>query len=377
MKLKQEFYKLPIAFDAKQLEKEIVKFRESDWIPHPTGYAGNSAIPLISVNGLINDDFIGPMLPTPHLKQCPYIQQVIAAFKSVISRSRLMRLAGQHEVPEHSDINYHWYSRVRIHVPIITNSQVGFYCGDKVVHMSPGEAWIFDSWKMHKVVNASDETRTHLVIDTCGSADFWEMVNQSEEIYRADSTCTVKPQVVSFDPGKKVDIKTEQFNAPVVMSPGEVDALAVDIINDLLSANGNDPGQVKIFIRAVNHLRQEWRSIWALHGSNPPGWDAYRQQISQTLERISTFQSLMLGSNFSSAPQVLNARILQSALNPEIAEQNYAIASRKFIPTDSIKRPSHTGKGKKKSPSRIKTGRNETCPCGSGRKYKHCHGSSH
>ena len=116
------------------------------------------------------------MLPTPALERSSYIKQVLASFRSEFGRSRLMRLGGGSEVPAHADITYHWYNRVRIHVPITTDPGVAFYCNQKKVHMAQGEAWIFDSWKVHRVVNPGSNARVHLVVDTAGSADFWEMV---------------------------------------------------------------------------------------------------------------------------------------------------------------------------------------------------------
>ena len=61
------------------------------------------------------------MQETGHLKACPYIRQAIASFGEVFGRSRLMKLGTGSEVSQHVDFNYHWYTRVRIHIPIITN----------------------------------------------------------------------------------------------------------------------------------------------------------------------------------------------------------------------------------------------------------------
>ena len=126
MKLEHEFYKLPLCFDVDVLRKELDNFTEQDWRGHPSDYQGNLAIPLISVNGEINNIFAGPMDQTHYLNKTPYMRQVISAFKSVVGRSRLMRLEPESEVPVHSDTNYHWYSRVRIHVPITTTPEVIF-----------------------------------------------------------------------------------------------------------------------------------------------------------------------------------------------------------------------------------------------------------
>ena len=97
------------------------------WLPHPSGLEGNSAVPLVSINGVAKDGFDGAMAPTSHLLQSPYLLQVVASFNEVVARSRLMKLAPGAVVQEHVDFNYHWYSRVRIHVPIVTDPAVRFF----------------------------------------------------------------------------------------------------------------------------------------------------------------------------------------------------------------------------------------------------------
>src|SRR5579884_3328849 len=179
MKLPLPFYRLPFRFDVERLRTEIEQFEASDWQRHPTGFEGNSAIRLITVEGTENDDFVGPMRPTAHLGRCPYIRQVLAHFGVVWSRSRLMRLAPGASVPAHSDVNYHWFYRVRVHIPIVTHPAVRFTCGGQSVHMGAGEAWIFDNWREHSVHNGSAQERIHLVADTVGNAGFWALVGRS------------------------------------------------------------------------------------------------------------------------------------------------------------------------------------------------------
>ena len=94
------------------------------WAAHPTGDPGNSAIRLISVHGGENDAVIGIMRMTAHLERSPYLRQVLAGFGVLWSRSRLLRLAAAAVVPAHSDIRYHCFNRVRMHVPIVTLPQV-------------------------------------------------------------------------------------------------------------------------------------------------------------------------------------------------------------------------------------------------------------
>lgn len=320
MRLATEFVRLPFIFDVERLSREVQAFDESEWLPHVQGYAGNTAIPLISLNGEMNDDFNGPMKVTEKLERSPYIQQVLASFDEVFGRSRLMGLGARCTVPEHRDVNYHWYNRVRIHVPILTSSDVLFYCGDTHVHMAAGETWIFDSWKKHRVENGSDENRVHLVIDTAGSTKFWELVSASE--WRC-ARQTRKPastvdRHISFEEGRSVSILTEQYNAPLVMHPGEIDALVNDIIVDMRAHRGNHEQSVNGFERTLQNFRCEWRRLWSLYGQSSRGWRHYERLIKTV--RIPQVQ-LRLASNEGSATHTFGARVLAAALNVSLADQ--------------------------------------------------------
>jgi preprotein translocase subunit SecA len=55
-------------------------------------------------------------------------------------------------------------------------------------------------------------------------------------------------------------------------------------------------------------------------------------------------------------------------LDPDTGEDQMAFASASLVPSASAARDP-------KNPATWgKVGRNEDCPCGSGKKYKHCHG---
>ena len=320
MRLPTEFVRLPFKFDVEHLSQEVLAFAESEWLPHPHGFEGNSSIPLISLNGEMNDNFNGPMMVTERLERSPYLQQVLASFDEVFGRSRLMGLAAGCAVPEHRDINYHWYNRVRIHVPVITNPDVLFYCGDTHVHMQAGETWIFDSWKPHRVENGSDENRVHLVIDTSGSSKFWQMVGQSEWgcVKQTRKAATVADQFIPFEDGRSVSILTEKFNAPLVMHPGEIDALVQDIVFDMRAHKANDRQSAIQFEIMLQNFRCEWRRLWSLHGQTNEGWPHYETLING-IRLPST--KLLLSSNNGSAIRTFSARVLHAALNVSLADQ--------------------------------------------------------
>lgn len=368
MKLEHEFYKLPLRFDVERLKRELACFEESDWEKHPSDYKGNLAIPLISVNGEINDAFAGPMQMTRFLKQTPYMQQVLESFDSVLSRSRLMRLEGLHDVPLHSDINAHWWSRVRIHVPIVTTPDVIFHCGDQQVHMAPGEAWIFDAWKMHQVVNPSGYTRVHLVVDTAGSPEFWEMVEKSDVFSSSiPDRGQAESEWIPFQGSRKVSLRLERFNMPVVMSAGEVDALVEGIISDVSTVNANSAGSVEQFTRIVNFFRFKWRSVWAVHGDGKTGWLDYESLVARTNKALFEIDSPLM-SNMSVASEVMNGRVVSVAFNPDLSALYQPVSGS----VTNVREPGvdvGSGAGQQSA-----IGRNSPCPCGSGKKYKRCHG---
>ena len=221
MKLQVPFVQLPLSFDAARLRSEIDALGESVWRPHPQGFAGNSALPLISVNGDPQSDSIsGPMRPTPHLDACPYLRQVLASLGAVWGRSRLMRLSGHAEVPRHADLAYYWRDRVRVHVPIQTQPTVRFQCADAEVNMAEGECWIFDTWAPHRVINANPDQRIHLVADTVGSEVFWQHASGGQVAGRPVSGW--RPQRVPYVASNAPELIFESENLGNVMTPWEL-----------------------------------------------------------------------------------------------------------------------------------------------------------
>lgn len=308
MKLPKEFYKLPLIFDVERLQSEVTQFDERHWVPHHEGFVGNFALPLISVNGTNNNLFKGTMTPTEALVKSPYINQVINSFDCVFGRSRLMRLDPGAQVPLHFDVNYHWYNRVRLHIPIKTDPDVLFYCGDKNVHMAEGESWIFDSWKNHKVVNNSKTTRIHLVIDTVGSSRFWNMVNSSHSITKK----------IPYDKNQSIKLKLENYNAPVVMSTNEISFMINEFITELKKNKSNKENLIIEVEKRLKNFSLDWNQLWALYGTNEIGWDKYHRLRDITFHQNKEICNSLKLSNNENALLMLLHCIIDPALSPEV-----------------------------------------------------------
>ena len=312
MRLPRPFYRLPVRFDAARLQAELEALPDTAWARHPKEFEGNASIRLISVDGTENDGMRGVMRPTAHLQACPYVRQVLASFGVVWSRSRFMRLGARSNVPEHADTSYHWFQRVRLHVPVITWPEVTFRCGDESVHMSAGEAWLFDNWRRHSVVNPTDHERVHLVADTFGNSRFWQYVVDSVEATQVGQL----PYRAEFD----AQVLTELGVPRPVMSPGEVELLVRDIVGELHAAPGAPvtAANAQEYAGLLLGFCRDWRQIYALHGESPAGVETYRglllglQDASRKLS-----PNLVMRTNLSPAHSVLESRVLSHALRTD------------------------------------------------------------
>jgi len=320
MELSHPFIRLPFSFDVSQLKQELALFEDSVWMAHPNRINGNSAVPLVSLHGEDNDKFSGEMRATQHLGRCDYIQQVMASFDEVIARSRLMKLSAGAEVTQHVDFNYHWYDRVRIHIPISTKPEVDFYCGDKKVHMQAGECWIFDSWRQHKVLNNSAFDRTHLVIDTAGSSRFWSLVERMSKFAPDFDSTEYNLQVthIPYKENHNVSIKTERYNVAPVMAPGELEAITKELIADVAANPNNNRALLNEYIKLLNDLAKDWRETWLQYGYEVAGVEHYRQILNRTVKQLRPNpRVLVTNSNDVGINPIIMQRILRAALNVE------------------------------------------------------------
>lgn len=387
MKLDTEFVKLPLLFDIDRLREEVAQFDDDDWLTHTTGYRGNMGIPLVSLNGEVNDAMHGPMQATAALQRCAYIQQIMRDFDEVFGRSRLMRLEPGHDVPPHIDANYHWYHRVRIHIPITTTEDVLFYCGDQHVHMAAGECWIFNSWLEHTVKNNSDKTRVHLVLDTAGSVRFWDLVERGDWPFADRKSASEKPRRVVFDSASQGDVKTETYNVPLVQSPGELENLVNALTGDIAIARPADAEARQLFLRFTNSFIRAWREVWAVHAYKPSGWPYYHSLVNEARSAsLSVAPDLTLASNGAGLCEAFRSLVLFSAINEEFAPQylgqdelpdNLQPAVRQFAAGKGAAQKAADNESDAMAvPEHAKTlSRNEPCWCNSGKRFKHCHGA--
>jgi uncharacterized protein (TIGR03032 family) len=322
VQLDSEFIRLPLDFDAERLLEEVSAVPESDWRPHPQGNPGNSALPLIAVDGdPMNDATRGSMAPTPHLERTEYLRQVLASFGTVLGRTRLMRLDGNTEATLHVDTNYYWAERVRIHVPILTSDAIEFHCGRRALHMPAGQSWIFDAWRPHNVLNPTEARRIHLVADTVGSAGFWDLVRRGHRPFaasghQAEPDESFAPALVAPQPGVGVRLDIERHNFPAVMTPGEMEKLGREAVCRGLTPSG--PRAQELERLATDHVRQ-WRAVWARHGADASGLEAYRELRDSFAAAIAPLAGTMTIPNGTDPVSIARQLVIDAALDERAA----------------------------------------------------------
>lgn len=315
MRLSRPFFHLPVLFDVARLQAEVGALPDEAWIPHPDRVAGNSAARLISAGGDETDSVHGQMLPTRWLEAMPYVQQTLAAFGVVWSRSRLMRLAPGAGVPEHADINYHWHSRVRLHIPIFTWPQVRFHCDGQSVHMAAGEAWIFDNWRRHHVENGAEAERIHLVADTSGTAAFWQFAS-------APPPPRAQWRKVAWDSRSRPQLLTEGDQRSPIMPAAEVQLL-IDDLRTELTAPIETPelmARAARFSLLLENLVFDWRQLCALHGAGGRGRADFLRLARAVHEAARPLaDGLVMRTNGAGALLVLEKRVLQHLVSDAVA----------------------------------------------------------
>lgn len=166
--------KFPIVFDTERLKTDVQKVLKQNWIDHynTNDYSGKwTSIALMSQSGksdaiyaFSNSD--KPLINTEALDSCDYFKTILDGFLFEKTAVRLLQLAVGAEIKPHKDncLGYEDGS-FRLHIPIITNSEVEFILDGNRIIMNEGECWYIDANFIHSVANRGTNDRIHLVID--------------------------------------------------------------------------------------------------------------------------------------------------------------------------------------------------------------------
>ncbi len=183
--------RLPMDFDPERLGRDLAVAAGGGWIGHfvRQTYDGEwDVIPLRAPAGARRPAamiLVNPMTEhfedTAVLTACPYFREVLSCFPTTLRAVRLMRLAPGSVIKEHVDQFLDIEDgAVRLHVPVITNSEVDFRLNGRRLEMAPGTAWYMGVGNPHSVANRGATDRVHLVIDATLNAWLVELLETAE-----------------------------------------------------------------------------------------------------------------------------------------------------------------------------------------------------
>src|SRR5215203_1632417 len=160
----QNYVKFPFQFDAARLKEDLAQVAGDEWIRHfnQSNYEGNWSVASLRSNGGKTKQ----IYPDPHsaedfrdteiLERCGYVREVLETIRCEKEAVRFMLLGAGARIKEHKDYFMGFDDGViRLHIPVITNSQVEFYLADERVPMHEGELWYLDFSQKHRVENNS------------------------------------------------------------------------------------------------------------------------------------------------------------------------------------------------------------------------------
>lgn len=212
--------KFPIIFDTERLKTDVQKVLKQDWVDHynTTDYSGKwTSIALMSQTGKSDSIYAfpnneEPIVNTEVMDSCDYFKSILDNFLFEKTAVRLLNLAVGAEIKPHSDhcLGYE-DGALRLHIPIITNSEVEFILDDKRIIMNEGECWYIDANFIHSVANRGTIDRIHLVID--GVRNDW-----TDELFFAEANPSqfIKPKPVMSEEQKQLIInELQRMNSAV------------------------------------------------------------------------------------------------------------------------------------------------------------------
>lgn len=295
MNLKQPFFKFPVSRDISAAAGEVSQcIDKSDWIDHPSGFHGNSYIPITSYQGTINNLKKTPVKTTLFSDRLPAVTELLKSFSFTIGISRLMRLEAGYEVPVHSDTNEYWDKRVRVHIPLLSSGKVFFSCGNEEVVMIPGEVWTFNNWISHGVRNEGTDDRVHLVFDT-----------ETTHIFNKDGAPRNDLDKIMVPS----ELTLEKEPTPAIKSGADLQESLSVLVRELHN-NDQDKEAAEAWLNLIKRHRVRWTAIEAEFGIGVSALPKYKNAINIAMHEADELgDSLRLKANNARVMPIFKARV--------------------------------------------------------------------
>jgi len=314
MKLDASFIRLPHRFDPDAALEQIDQLGAEAWRAHPRGWADHRMVPLVTVDG--EDDatrMIGTMKPTAQLDALPAITHLLGALDTVVGRTLLVRAESGAKAERMIDAGAYWHRRVRVFMPLASTARAVWTCAEDQTPIPAGQAWLVNGWGGYGYDNGADEALIYVVVDTIGSASFWNTVRSADRPLEPERADQLSPRQISLREQPRT-FDTETVRGRRIMPPAEMENLVGTVMADLRSSVPADAPHLPKLESVLDQFIRQWQAIDARHGEDSQGDPAYRQALEQLVAQAAMFAGAWRLPNGLDAAQLLYQTIVADAL---------------------------------------------------------------
>lgn len=163
--------KLGEDYEVDKLRAEVDSIITKFELKMPSSLFYNKGLSMVCLVGVKGDYTMGHHVEggryskTEALEKGGYLESIIDSFDCPKHLTRLIKLEPKKNIFWHVDYKSIDWGVVRVHIPIYTNPHIYFQISHEDCTWKPGELWYGDFSFPHRLYNASEESRTHLVMD--------------------------------------------------------------------------------------------------------------------------------------------------------------------------------------------------------------------
>jgi Aspartyl/Asparaginyl beta-hydroxylase. len=192
----------------------------------------------------------------------------------------------------------------------MTTADVRFICGDDEVNMKEGECWLFDTWRRHRVINAAHRERIHLVADTVGSDQFWQMAEKGRIPSNVASPGHWQPEnFVGSTVSSLPHLAYESTNLPTVMTPWELREILHFLLQEAQPHEQLEPTR-----NLMHRFIIQWQALWTRYGDEQVAWPQYREVLNSFEQAMVKAADSLVLVNGSGLMEALRGLVLWPVL---------------------------------------------------------------
>ena len=175
--------RLPIQLDAERLQGEIRGMNSSHWGTTGARIGVHTQVQAVFLRGYAPAEGDKPIVDRAALDEVPYARELIyEVIPAPVQRCVIALLKPQGHVRLHADEGEYFTRHIRLHFPVLTNSQVVMFVAGLSYRMRPGEIWALNNNAQHGVMNRHPtEARAHIIADFVPTAELLQLLAQSSK----------------------------------------------------------------------------------------------------------------------------------------------------------------------------------------------------